>query len=75
MDRGAEVKIISYRAFVVNDRGHLGGVPQIIEAHDDLDAARQAETLIGLCTVELWEGARLVGRLSPRCPEVQARCA
>lgn len=67
MDRSAELKTTAYRAFVVNDKGHLGGVPQIIEARDDLDAARQAETLAGWHAVELWEGARLVARVPPPC--------
>ena len=67
MTSSAELRTTAYRAFVVNDKGHLGGLPQIIEACDDLDAARQAETLAGWNAVELWEGARLVARVAPPC--------
>lgn len=65
MDRSVASKTTAYRAFVVNDKGHLGGVPQIIQAQDDVDAARQAETLADWHTVEVWEGARLVARVPP----------
>lgn len=54
---------IAYRAFAVNDRGRLSGVPDIIMASDDGDAVRQVSTLgHPLCT-ELWEGTRLVARV------------
>lgn len=72
MNPSAELRTTAYRAFVVNERGHLGGLPQIIEACDDLDAARQAETLAGWNGVELWEGARLVARVAPPCRDANS---
>ena len=72
MNSTAELRTTAYRAFVVNERGHLGGLPQIIEACDDFDAARQAETLAGWNAIELWEGARLVARVAPSCRDAAA---
>lgn len=67
MDPSTGSTTTAYRAFPVNEKGHLGELPQIIEARDDIDAARQAETLAGWNAVELWEGARLVARVAPSC--------
>lgn len=66
MERNAEHPRTAYRAFVVNDQGRLGGIPQIIEAESDRDAARLAQGLAGWNAVELWEGARLVARVTPQ---------
>ena len=75
MERSATHKTTAYRAFTVNDKGRLDGVPQIIEARDDLDAARQAETLADWYGVELWDGARLVARVPPHLHNMQLRPA
>jgi hypothetical protein len=62
--RGVEQKLsaerVTYRAFVVNARGRLSGVPEIITAYDDGDAVFQAEQLRCPQPLEVWEGARLV---------------
>lgn len=66
MERNAEHPRTAYRAFVVNEQGRLGGLPQIIEADSDRDAARMAQGIAGWNAVELWEGARLVARVMPK---------
>lgn len=77
MDQNARHPRTAYRAFVVNDQGRLGGIPQIIEADSDRDAARLAQGIAGWNAVELWEGARLVARVMPqygiaRAPELRS---
>lgn len=54
---------VTYRAFVINARGRLSGVPEIITASDDGDAVSQAEQLLCSQPLEVWEGARLVARV------------
>ena len=71
MEQNAGQLRTTYRAFVVNDQGRLGGIPQIIEADSDCDATRLAQSFAGWNAVELWHGARLVARVSPRAAALE----
>ncbi|MDX7952271.1 hypothetical protein P7D22_13915 [Lichenihabitans sp. Uapishka_5] len=61
---------VSYRAFAVSDDGRLNGVPRIIVATDDREAALQAEGFVDRHPLELWDGARLVTRVAAHPSEV-----
>jgi hypothetical protein len=54
-----------YRAFVISNSGHVQGIPSVIEAEDDCEAVQHAEVLAAEQMVELWDGARLVARITP----------
>jgi hypothetical protein len=54
----------TYRAFQVNEFGRLGGLPEIIVAFDDGDAVRQVEAMVCPQPVEVWQGPRLVARVT-----------
>ncbi|WP_439923509.1 hypothetical protein [Nitrobacter sp. JJSN] len=50
-----------YRAYILNDKGHIQGDTLIVSA-DDAQAIDAAKKIVGARNVELWEGERLVGR-------------
>lgn len=56
-----------YRVYVVNEKGRVVGVPRVITCDDDDEAIEQAKPLIsGVLDghfIELWDGARTVGRV------------
>jgi hypothetical protein len=52
-----------YRAYPIKDN-HVVGVPEIVVADDDQQAVEQAKQLMSGGDIELWEGARLVTRVS-----------
>jgi hypothetical protein len=54
-----------YRAFRMNEAGHIMGPPEVILGKTDSDAVEQAIKLIGRneYNIQLWHRARLVIRL------------
>lgn len=50
-----------YRAYILNDKGHIQGDTLIVSA-DDAEAIEAAKRIVGARNVELWDGERLVGR-------------
>ena len=54
-----------YRAFRINEAGHILGPPEVILCDTDAVAIEQAKKLIGLGEygIQLWHLARLVIRL------------
>jgi hypothetical protein len=53
-----------YRAYFVGHDGHFSGFEPIVRAHDDA-AIDKAKRLVNRHGIEIWNGARLVGRLEP----------
>ena len=53
-----------YRAYFVGRDGHFIGFEPIVCA-DDAAAIESAKRLVNRHGIELWNGARLVGRLEP----------
>ena len=53
-----------YRAYFVGRDGHFNGFEPIVCA-DDAAAIESAKRLVNRHGIELWNGARLVGRLEP----------
>ena len=72
MEQRLSSRQVAYRAFAINDRGRLSGVPEIITAANDGDAVLQAERLLCPQPIEVWEGARLVARI-PTAAEPKPR--
>jgi hypothetical protein len=60
-----------YRAFWINEAGHILGPPEVILCDRDADAIEQATKLIGGSdyAIQLWLLARLVIRLPSHDPE------
>lgn len=54
-----------YRVYVVGQSGHVGGIPQYIECRDDAEAIQQARQIMDGHSIEIWEGTRIVKKLSP----------
>ena len=59
-----EQQLTTYRLFRINDRNHVDGTPDVIEAPDDADAIRQAKALTRNRVVELWHRSRRVAVLT-----------
>jgi hypothetical protein len=55
-----------YRAYHLDDNGHIVAPAIIISAHDDDDAVRQASAMASCFDVEVWHNQRLIKRLSHR---------
>jgi hypothetical protein len=53
-----------YRAYFVGHDGHFNGFEPIVCAHDAA-AIDKAKRLVNRHSIEIWSGARLVGRLEP----------
>ena len=53
-----------YRAYFVGHNGHFSGFEPIVYA-DDAAAIDKAKRLVNRHGIEIWSGARLVGRLEP----------
>jgi len=53
--------VTDYRAYILNDKGHIQGDTLIVGA-DDVQAIEAAKKIVGARNVELWDGERLVGR-------------
>jgi hypothetical protein len=52
-----------YRAYIVDADGHFQGFEPLVCA-DDSEAIENAKSLVDGCDIELWNGPRLVIRLS-----------
>lgn len=60
----AKTKPATYRLFWTNKAGRIATVPDIVEAHDDAEAVREAERMAGGRAVEVWESSRRVATLN-----------
>ena len=54
----------TYRYYHLDGVGHLHGA-EWFEADSDEDAIAQVEIMLPDCQCEIWQGARLVAKLSP----------
>jgi hypothetical protein len=52
-----------YRIYTVDIDGHISGPPSVESCGDDDEANRRAKDLLNGSDVELWDGARFVGRI------------
>jgi hypothetical protein len=52
-----------YRAYPITRDNHIEQAAVVITADDDKEAIEQAQQLVNGHDVEVWEGARRVGRL------------
>lgn len=55
----------AYRIYVLDLAGHVAGPPQIVECTDDQEAIRQARQCLDAKPIEVWDGAKRVGRVEP----------
>ena len=55
----------TYRAYLVDGRGHIGRPPHVFESDDDGTAITQAKQYVDGCDVELWDRERMVARIGP----------
>lgn len=54
-----------YRIYQLRHDARIEGPPTVLDALDDGEALREAQVLVRTAQVEVWEGARLVGSISP----------
>jgi hypothetical protein len=52
-----------YRVYLLTEAGHLVGLPQVISCNSDEEAMKHAAPMVDEFAVELWDGARIVGRI------------
>jgi hypothetical protein len=52
-----------YRAYPIDRAGHVAAPPTVITAEDDETALAQARQMVDGKDLEIWSGARLVGRV------------
>jgi hypothetical protein len=50
----------TYRAYLVDGRGHIHQPPHIFDSDDDGTAITQAKQYVNGCDVELWDHERIV---------------
>ena len=55
-----------YRIYFLSRDGRILRPAAVISCKDDADAILQAEQVLDGSPIEVWEGARLVRRLTPR---------
>lgn len=60
----------AYRIYRLKQDNHISGVPYLIECNSDQDVIAHAKGKIGELDIEVWDGSRLVIRLTS--PEVPA---
>lgn len=58
-----------YRAYIIGHDGHFKRSEEF-EAPDDASATRRAEEFATANPVELWQGARRLGRIESRDPDM-----
>lgn len=58
----SQMSQIAYRAYFLDERDHIERAV-VINALNDQQATAEAMTLVGVHTVELWDGSRLIVRL------------
>jgi hypothetical protein len=61
-----EAIVPDYRIFIFNRDDHFVGVELVFDSTDDGVLTRAAEKVTDQHGAEVWERARLVGRLAPR---------
>jgi hypothetical protein len=54
-----------YRVYTLSEADRVSGPPLIIDCDDDAAAIERAAALVTDRILEVWDGARLVGRLQP----------
>ena len=54
-----------YRIYTVTNGGRIHGVPRIISCVDDQEATEKAKQLVKDASLDVWERARRVARISP----------
>jgi hypothetical protein len=57
--------MLDYRVYLLNQQGRVDEVPRFIRCATDEDAKRRAQQFRHPQTVEVWQEARLVIRISP----------
>ena len=57
--------MLDYRVYLLNQQGRVDEVPRLIRCATDEDAKRRAQQFQHHQTVEVWQEARLVIRISP----------
>jgi hypothetical protein len=55
-----------YRIYTLDPEDHVTGSPRIIVCTDDQEAIGQARQWLDAKPIEVWDGAKRVGRLEPK---------
>jgi hypothetical protein len=55
-----------YRSYSLDSNGRISGPPNDFDAGDDIQAIEQAKQFLSGKAVEVWQGARQVGRVYPK---------
>jgi hypothetical protein len=54
-----------YKVYVLSPGDHIKSAPRILKCEDDAEAVYMARQLIEGLPLEIWEGARIVTKVSP----------
>jgi len=58
-----------YRIYFLTEAGHLAGPPRIVTCDSDGEAMELATPMVDEFAAELWDGARVVGKIPPPAPK------
>jgi hypothetical protein len=61
-----------YQVYVVDDAGRILAAPEVVTCDDDQRALRKAKSLANGHDLEVWQGARIVGRIESAV--LRSRC-
>ena len=56
---------MEYRLYTIGGDGHIDSPPKVFVTENDEEAIRAAQPFVDGHLLELWEGGRLVAKLSP----------
>jgi hypothetical protein len=66
LKRHPSQRVATYRAFPLDETGHVGGPAVVFEAPDNATAIARASALAGDVHIEVWEGNQRIYPKPPR---------
>jgi hypothetical protein len=60
-----EYEMPTYRVYLIGRDQHIAGPPKVFECSDDDEVVYKAKQILDGHALEIWDGARHVGRLEP----------
>jgi hypothetical protein len=61
----------AYRAFLLDQSGHITQPPQVLDCTDDDAAVKEAQKLVNGCNVEVWDRERFIAFIGPNGVKVR----
>jgi hypothetical protein len=55
---------LAYRIYLISSAGRIAGPAEVIASNSDQNAIEKAKQLFAGCNLEIWQGARVITKLS-----------